>query len=152
MYYIKIAIVIIISGLLPVMHIPYLRADFFLCIALANAFCDKDKYRCVILSAVLGVISAAFSGGYMLFYIAMYMLPTLFITRFLYTSTKLDVIWGALICAIVSCISYGALYAITGVGSWLHMCMLNVAFFAVLYFVIFRLLNPRKRKYRITVQ
>lgn len=154
MHYIKLIILILISGVLSVVDI--CDADFFLCLALSIAFCEKDKYKSIVISAVLGVASAAVLGGYMLFYVIKYMIPTVFITYVFPQNTKLDVIWGTIICALVTVVSGYIVYTYAGAtkiwGNITLDMLSSVIVFVIYYFVIFRIINPRKRSYKITVR
>lgn len=154
MHYIKLIILVLITGIVSAIHIS--GADLFMCLAIAIAFCEKDKYKGIIISAILGVVCAAVSGGYMLFYVIKYMLPALFITYVFPQNTKIDIVWGTLICVFVEAVFGYAAYKYAGStqiwGSIGHNLISTVIAYVIYYVVIFRIINPRKRSYKITVR
>ena len=164
MVYIKVVVLTVILGLLAggrlLFELPT-GPEYMLCFTIAYAFVDKERTRAVIMSAVIAIISSALTDRYLLFCVIEYGSTACFISEVFKKKTKADIVLCMLITFVVTVIGeslYHQLFIVNKMSISNFMSVIavesiaNIIASVVIYIIIFKIFNPRKRRFRISVE
>ncbi len=155
--YIKIIILSLIASIWSGINLntPYVSCDILFCLSVAFAFCDKNKIRAIIVSAVLAVVAGAYSDRLMLWCVVEYVAAAYAVACIFKKNTKLDFIWAMLV-SFVFTFAAESIYSLISEGmsfyTVLEKSVAAVLTELVAFIVVNKLINPKKRSYRITVE
>lgn len=164
MTYIKIVIFTIILGLLAggkiLFHLP-VGPEYMLCFSVCYAFADRKKIHAVVMSAVIAIISSALTDRYLLFCVMEYGIAACFISELFTKKTKLDIVFCMAVTLAITLVGETVFYELfilnnVEIGNFFDIIIresaLNVIASAIMYVILFKIFNPKKKRYRITVE
>jgi len=162
--YIKVAVFTIILGLISAGRLLFqlpIGPEYMLCLSIAYAFVDREKTHAVIMSAILALVSSAITDRHLLFCFIEYGITACFISEIFTKRSKWDIVLCAVITVCVTLIGESVFYrlfilnkmaVIDFVSIITRECAANFGASVIIYIIIFKIFNPKKRRFRITVE
>ncbi len=164
MIYIKIIITTIVLGILAAGRLfcfMPIVPDFIFCMCTAYSFADKNKLRAVIFSAILAIAGSALTDRQLLYCVIEYSITSLFVCEIFRGQYKLGFVYSGAVTGLFTIVWEMLFYFLyvenkTDFANLryiiLNECVLNFIVSALVYVILFRIFNPRKKSYRISVE
>ena len=134
--------------------------EYFICITLAVALVDKDKLRAVVMSIIFAVMCSALTDRLLLYCIVIYSVPAVLIAELLGKGFKRGLVLMPVLTGLLTLFGDAVFYYMFIRGNIIvdftsviiKEFILNIFTGMIFYLVSYRIYNPRKRRFKITVE
>ena len=134
--------------------------QYFLCLSIAMAFTDKDKIRAVVMSVIFALVGSALTDRLLIYCIIMYTVPVVLISEFLGAGFKRGLILVPVLTGGLTV--FGELifyylfirgnFAVDFMSVIAKELVINVITGFIIYIILYRIYNPKKRRFKINVR
>ncbi len=162
-FYIKLAVFTLITGILASVGVVGnfgTVPEYFLCITLSLALVDKDKMRAVVMSIIFAVMCSALTDRLLIYCIVIYSVPAVIITELFGKGFKRGLILMPVLTGVLTLLGETVFYYMFIRGNIIvdftsviiKEFVFNIFTGMIFYLVSYRIYNPRKRRFKITVE